>query len=64
MWWGGGRPPSLVDVRRQGRVLQRTVEQIVDPVPLVPMLHDVVPQMVEQLVDLLAPLDFRFADSV
>ena len=61
---GGGLPPSLVDVRRQGRVLQRTVEQIVDPVPLVPMLHDVVPQMVEQLVDLLAPLDFRVAELV
>ena len=30
---GGGLPPSLVDVRRQGPVLQRTVEQIVDPVP-------------------------------
>ena len=51
---GGGRPSSLVDVRRLGRVQQRTVEQIVDPVPLVPMLHDVVPQMVERLVDLLA----------
>ena len=61
---GGGRPPSLVDVRRQRRVQQRTVEQIVDPVPLVPMLHDVVPQMVEQLVDLLAPLDFRVAEQV
>ena len=53
---GGGRPPSLVDVRPQERVQQRTVEQIVDPVPLVPLLHDVVPQMVEQLVDILAPL--------
>ena len=40
------------------------MEQIVDPVPLVPMLHDVVPQMVEQLVDLLAPLDFRVAEQV
>ena len=28
-----------------------TVEQIVDPVPLVPLLHDVVPQMAEQLVE-------------
>ena len=60
---GGGRPSSLVDVRRLGRVQQRTVEQIVDPVPLVPMLHDVVPQMVERLVDLLAPLDFRVAEQ-
>ena len=35
-----------------------------DPVPLVPLLHDVVPQMVEQLVDFLAPLDFRVAEKV
>ena len=40
------------------------MEQIVDPVPLVPLLHDVVPQMVEQLVDFLAPLDFRVAEQV
>ena len=49
----GSRPPSLVDVRRQERLQQRTVEQIVDPVLFVPLLHDVVPQMVEQLVDFL-----------
>ena len=61
---GGGRPPSLVDVRRQERVQQRTVKQIVDPVPWVPLLHDVVPQMVEQLVDFLAPLDFRVPEEV
>ena len=40
------------------------MKQIVDPVPLVPLLHDVVPQMVEQLVDFLAPLDFRVAKQV
>ena len=40
------------------------MKQIVDPLPLVPLLHDVVPQMVEQLVDLLAPLDFRVAEPV
>ena len=61
---GGGRPPSLLDVRRQRQVQQRTVEQIVDPVSLVPMLHDVVPQMVEQLVDLLTPLDFPVPEQV
>ena len=55
---GGGRPPCLVDVRRQGQVQQRTVEQIVDPVPLVPMLHDVVPLMVEQLVDVPTVLSY------
>ena len=58
MWWVGGRP------RPQERLQQRTVEQIVDPVPSVPLLHDVVPQMVEQLVDFLAPLDFRVAEQV
>ena len=31
---------------------------------LVPLLHDVVPQVVEQLVDFLAPLDFRVAEQV
>ena len=33
------------------RVLQRTVQQIVDPVSWVPLLHDVEPQMEEQLVE-------------
>ena len=46
---GGGRPPSLVNVRPQERLQQRTVEQIVDPVPSVPMLHDAVPQMVDSV---------------
>ena len=61
----GLRPTGLVEPRGplEG-VLQRIVEQIVDPVPLVPMLHDVMPQMVEQLVDLLAPLDFPVAEQV
>ena len=48
----------------QERVQQRTTEQIVDPVPLVPLLHDVVPQMVEQLVDFLTPLDFPVPEQV
>ena len=60
----GGRPPSLVDVRPQERLQQRTVKQIVDPVPVVPLLHDVEPQMVEQLVDFLAPLDVRVVEQV
>ena len=60
----GGRPPSLVDVRPQERLQQRTVKQIVDPVPVVPLLHDVEPQMVVQLVDFLAPLDVRVAEQV
>ena len=48
----------------QERVQQRTVELIVDPVPVVPLLHAFVPQMVEQLVDILAPLDFHVAEQV
>ena len=59
-----GRPAPLLEVRPQERVQQHTVEQIVDPVPLVPMLHVFVPQKVEQLVDTLAPLDFRVAEQV
>ena len=47
------------------RVLQRTVEQIVDPVRVVPLLHDVEPQMVEeQLVDVLSPFDFQVPEQV
>ena len=60
-----GRPAPLLEVLPQERVQQRTVEQIVDPVPVVvPLLHVFVPQMVEQLVDILAPLDFRVAEQV
>ena len=58
-----GRPP-LLEVLPQERVQQRTADQIVDPVPLVPLLHDVVPQMVEQLVDFLTPLDFPVPEQV
>ena len=46
-----GRAAPLLEVLLQERVQQRTVEQIVDPAPLVPLLYDVVPQMVEQLVE-------------
>ena len=59
-----GRPAPLLEVLPQERVQQRIVEQIVDPVPLVPLLHDTAPQMVEQLVDILVPLDFRIAEQV
>ena len=46
-----GRPALLLEVLPQEQVQQCTAEQIVDPpVPLVPLLHDVMPQMVEQLV--------------
>ena len=58
------RPAPLLEVLPQVWVQRRTVEQIVDPVPVVPMLHVLVPQMVEQLVDILAPLDFRVGEQV
>ena len=48
----GGRPSPLVKLRPQERDLRRTVVQIVDAVPLVPLLDDPVPQMVEQLQNL------------
>ena len=50
---GGTRLDRLAGVRPQVRVLQHTVEQIVDPVPVVPLLHDVEPRMEEQLVEVL-----------
>ena len=59
-----GRPAALLEVLPQERVQQRTAEQIVDPEPLVPLLHDVVPQMVEQLVEFLTPLDFPVPEQV
>ena len=42
----------------QERDLRRTLEQIVDAVPLVPLLDDPVPQMVEQLPDVMRFFDF------
>ena len=51
---GGTRPDRLAGVRPQVWVVQRTVEQIVDPVPVVPLLHDAEPQVVEHLVDQLS----------
>ena len=64
MWWEvAGRRLSWMCGGRGG-FSSAPWKQIVDPVSLVPMLHDVVPQMVELLVDLLAPLDFRVAEQV
>ena len=58
------RPAPLLEVLPQERVRRRTVEQIVDPVLVVPMLFMVEPQMVEQLVDILSPLICRVAEQV
>ena len=48
------RPALLLEVLPQEWVQHRTV----------PLLHVFMPQMVEQLVDILAPLDFRVAEQV
>ena len=39
---GGSRPDRLADVRPQGRVPRRIMEQMVDAVPVVPVLHTLV----------------------
>ena len=61
---GAGRPAPLLEVLPQEQVQRRTVEQIVDPVLEVPMLQMVVPQMAEQQVDILTPLDFPVPEQV
>ena len=59
-----GRPAPLLEVLPQEQVQRCTVEQIVDLVLQVPMLQMVLPQMVEQLVDLLSPLEFPVPEQV
>ena len=59
----GWRPAPLPEVAGpQAQVLQRTVEPIVDAVPLVPLLDDPVPQTVEQLQDVLKFFDELIPD--
>ena len=59
----GWRPAPLPEVAGpQAQVLQRTVEPIVDAVPLVPLLDDPVPQTVEQLQDVLKFFDALIPD--
>ena len=57
----GGSRPDRIDTLSgpQERDLWRTMEQIVDAVPLVPLLDDPVPQIVEQLQDVM-----RFFDTL
>ena len=52
----GTRPDRLSKVRPRERAQRRTVQQIVDPVPL-PTLDDPAPQMVGQLLNLAHLLD-------
>ena len=55
---GGSRPDRIATLSGpQERDLRRTLEQIVDAVPLVPLLDDPVPQTVEQLQDVLQFFD-------
>ena len=49
----GSRPDRLVDVRSQERVPRRIVEQTVDTVPVVPLLHVPAPQTVDSVVEVL-----------
>ena len=51
------RPAPLLEVLPHEQAQRRTVEQIVDPVSEVPMLHVFVPQTVDQLVGALFHLD-------
>ena len=54
----------LFEVRPQEKVLRRTVEQIVDSLLVVPLLHTFAPQMVEHLVDVLSPFEFQVPEQV
>ena len=61
----GSRPDRLLDVSGpQERVQRRTMEQIVDCVLEVPLLDAPVPQMVDQLVEVLRPLDTVVPEQV
>ena len=61
----GSRPDRLLDVSGlQERVQRRTMEQIVDCVPVVPLLDAPVPQTVDQLVEVLRPLDTVVPEQV
>ena len=58
------RPAPLLEVLPQERVQRRTVELIVDCVPEVPLLDAPVPQTVDQLVEVLRPLDTVVPEQV
>ena len=57
----GSRPDRLSEVRPQERAQRRTVQQIVDPVPLL-TLDDLAPQMVGQLLNFAHFLDIPLPD--
>ena len=59
---GGSRPDRLVDVRPQERVPRRIVEQIGDSAPVLPLLHDPEPQLVDSVVEVRKILDNLLPD--
>ena len=50
---GGSRPDRLTGVRPQEGVPRRILEQIVDSAPVLPLLHDPVPQSVDSVGEVL-----------
>ena len=61
----GSRPPCLgVSRGPLARVQRRTVQQIVDAVPLVPLLDDPVPQMVDTVLEFFRALDLPVVEQV
>ena len=61
---GGGWPPPLVEVWPQERVQRHTVEHFADLAPMVQILDVLVPQVVDQLVEVFRLLDFAVPAQV
>ena len=59
---GGSRPDRLAGVRPQERVPRRIVVQIVDSAPVLPLLHDPEPQLVDPVVEVRMILDNLLPD--
>ena len=59
---GGSRPDRLSGVRPQERVPRRIVVQIVDSAPVLPLLHDPEPQLVDSVVEVRKILDNLLPD--
>ena len=61
----GSRPPCLgVPRGPHARVQRRTVQLVVDAVPLVPLLDDPVPQMVDTVLEFFRALDLPIGEQV
>ena len=59
---GGSRPDRPSGVRPQERVPRRIVEHIVDSAPVLPLLHDPEPQLVDLVVEVRKILDNLLPD--